>query len=62
MSEVIAKLTKLAKEGPFKHEPTKRRIRGLLGGQWVFDTLDAEYVWEHPYCKANRGVGRDSTT
>lgn len=44
------RILKLAAEGPFKHEPTKRRLRGLLGGKWVFDTLAAEYVWEHAYC------------
>ena len=41
---------KLAIEGPVKQEPSKRRVRGLVGGEWVFDTLGAFYVWEHPYC------------
>lgn len=40
---------KLLAEGPAKQEPSNRRIRGLLGGQWIFDTLKAQYVWEHPY-------------
>ncbi len=43
-------LASLATKGPVKQEPTKRRVRGLLGGQWIFDTLDAVYVWEHEYC------------
>ncbi|KAK0702968.1 hypothetical protein B0T26DRAFT_658267, partial [Lasiosphaeria miniovina] len=34
---------------PAKHEPARRRVRGLAQGQWVFDTLNAEYVWEHLY-------------
>lgn len=42
--------TKLVNDGPHKQEPANRRIRGLLGDQWVFDSLDAIYVWEHPYC------------
>jgi uncharacterized protein (DUF427 family) len=29
-------------------EPAPRRIRGLLGGQVVFDTTRALYVWEWP--------------
>jgi len=30
-------------------EPVPRRIRGLLGGEIVFDTRHARYVWEGPY-------------
>jgi uncharacterized protein (DUF427 family) len=30
-------------------EPAPRRVRALLGGQVVFDTTDAVYVWEWPY-------------
>jgi hypothetical protein len=45
------RIEKLAREGPHKQEPAKRRVRALLGGFWVFDTMKAEYVWEHPYCK-----------
>lgn len=41
---------KLSTEGPVKQEPARRRVRGFLNGVWVFDTLDAQYVWEHPYC------------
>ncbi|KAB5528799.1 hypothetical protein GE09DRAFT_396383 [Coniochaeta sp. 2T2.1] len=40
---------KLAQDGPFKHEPANRRVRGLLNDKWLFDTLKAEYVWEHQY-------------
>lgn len=36
--------------GPHKQEPANRRLRGLLGDQWIFDSLSARYVWEHPYC------------
>ncbi|GAB1317957.1 hypothetical protein MFIFM68171_08167 [Madurella fahalii] len=40
---------KIFAKGPWKQEPTNRRVRALVGGQWLFDTLQAEYVWEHPY-------------
>lgn len=30
-------------------EPAPRRIRGYVGGQAVFDTVNAMYVWETPY-------------
>lgn len=43
---------KLVTEGPQKKEAANRRIRALLGGAWVLDTLDAQYVWEHAYCKS----------
>jgi uncharacterized protein (DUF427 family) len=29
--------------------PVPRRLRGLLGGAWVFDTEHALYVWEIPH-------------
>lgn len=29
--------------------PSPRRLRGLVGGAWLFDTTAALYVWEHPY-------------
>jgi hypothetical protein len=41
---------KLTTEGPHKIEGTPRRVRGLLGGKYIFDTTAAKYVWEHPYC------------
>ncbi len=32
---------------PVNHvEPVPRRVRGILGGKTVFDTLAAKYVWE----------------
>jgi uncharacterized protein (DUF427 family) len=35
---------------PVNHiEPVPRRIRGLLGGETVFDTTRALYVWEWPH-------------
>lgn len=40
---------KLVTQGPHKLEGTSRRVRGLLGGIYIFDTLEAKYVWEHPY-------------
>ena len=30
-------------------EPAPRRVRGYAGGQLIFDTTDARYVWEVPY-------------
>lgn len=30
-------------------EPAPRRVRGRLGGEWLFDSTRALYVWEHPY-------------
>ncbi len=30
-------------------EPVPRRVRGRLGGEWVFDSCQALYLWEHPY-------------
>ncbi len=29
--------------------PAPRRVRGMVGGEWIFDTSRALYVWEHPY-------------
>lgn len=36
-------------EGPHKLEKTNRRVRGLFDKVYVFDTLEASHVWEHPY-------------
>jgi uncharacterized protein (DUF427 family) len=30
-------------------EPVPRRIRGVLGGETIFDTTHARYVWEWPF-------------
>ncbi|OCK85698.1 DUF427-domain-containing protein [Lepidopterella palustris CBS 459.81] len=49
-SSDLARLAKkLIVEGPQKHERTPRRVRGLLGGHYAFDTIEAHHVWEHPY-------------
>lgn len=35
---------------PVDHiEPAPRRIRGILNGEWVLDTMHAKYVWEWPH-------------
>ena len=50
VSASLAKLAlKLLAEGPHKLEKANRRVRGLFDRVYVFDTLDASYVWEHPY-------------
>jgi uncharacterized protein (DUF427 family) len=30
-------------------EPAPRRVRATLGGEQIFDTTRARYVWEWPY-------------
>ncbi|KAH7359277.1 hypothetical protein B0T11DRAFT_320143 [Plectosphaerella cucumerina] len=32
-----------------RHEPSNRRLRALMGGKWIFDSLEVEYVWEEEY-------------
>jgi uncharacterized protein (DUF427 family) len=50
MQNSLTKLAqKLASEGPHKIEATPRRVRALLGGEYVLDTTKAYHVWEHPY-------------
>jgi len=49
MADLEALGEKLTTEGPHKIEGTPRRVRGLLGGRYIFDTTAAKYVWEHPY-------------
>jgi len=49
MSDLLTLGEKLITAGPHKTEPTPRRVRGLLGGKYIFDTTSAVYVWEHPY-------------
>jgi len=34
---------------PLKIEETPRRVRGLLGQEYIFDTTHARHVWEKPY-------------
>ncbi|KAM7198525.1 protein of unknown function (DUF427) domain containing protein [Rhypophila sp. PSN 637] len=41
-------LEDVARSGPHKHERTNRRIRGFLNNRCIFDTLEAQFVWEHP--------------
>ena len=40
---------KLLKNGPHQVEKTPRRVRGLFDGSYIFDTTQAQYVWEFPY-------------
>ncbi|KAL9062148.1 MAG: hypothetical protein Q9157_009186, partial [Trypethelium eluteriae] len=40
---------KLAAEGPHKLEKSPRRVRLLFGQEYIADTQEAHYVWEHPY-------------
>jgi uncharacterized protein (DUF427 family) len=35
--------------GPVRTEPASRRVRAVLRGHVVFDTVDALYVWEGPH-------------
>ena len=39
---------KMVSEGPHKVERTARRVRGLCCAKYVFDTIEAAHVWEHP--------------
>ena len=35
---------------PVNHvAPAPRRVRGMVAGDWLFDTTRALYVWEHPH-------------
>ena len=40
---------KIARDGPYNHMPTERRIRLLFNGAFISDTTSAVYVWEHEY-------------
>jgi hypothetical protein len=40
-------------KGADKIEATPRRVRGLLGGMYVFDTIFAKFIWEHPFCASH---------
>lgn len=40
---------KLISSGPHKVEATPRRVRALFDGAFLFDTISARHVWEHPY-------------
>ncbi|TAQ88058.1 hypothetical protein B7494_g3609 [Chlorociboria aeruginascens] len=39
----------LVTSGPHKIEGTPRRVRGLFGSKFIFDTTSALFVWEHKY-------------
>ena len=39
----------LATSGPDKHESTPKRVRVHLAGKIIFDTIESQLVWEHPY-------------
>lgn len=43
-------------------EPAPRRVRGMLGGEWVFDSTRALYAWEHPYYPQLHIPGDDVAT
>ncbi|KAF2149784.1 DUF427-domain-containing protein [Myriangium duriaei CBS 260.36] len=53
LSKLDSSLPKLARElatkGPYKTLPTPRRIRLLLNGQYVADSIATRFVWEHKY-------------
>ena len=40
---------KTAEQGFHKYERTPRRVRGLLNGEYAFDTTGAYYIWEHEH-------------
>ena len=40
---------RLCKEGPVKTLQTPRRVRILFNGKYIADTIQASFVWEHPY-------------
>ena len=48
-NSLIKLAQKLVSEGPHKYEHTPRRVRGLFNGQFIFDSINAHHVWEHPY-------------
>jgi hypothetical protein len=52
LASLLEVATKLAANHPSKYERAHRRVRALLDGKWLFDTLGAVYVWEHPYCES----------
>lgn len=49
MANIKETAKRLASEGPVKIESTPRRLRGLFAGKYIFDTLEAKYVWENNY-------------
>ncbi|RFU27440.1 hypothetical protein B7463_g8898, partial [Scytalidium lignicola] len=49
MADLKTLANTLVSNGPVKLEITPRRVRGLLDGVWLFDTIEARHVWEHKY-------------
>ncbi|KAF2014831.1 DUF427-domain-containing protein [Aaosphaeria arxii CBS 175.79] len=48
-ADLVQLAQKILSEGPFRQSSTPRRVRGLFNGKFVFDTVNAVHVWEHPY-------------
>lgn len=44
--------TETERRGRVRVERTRKRLRAYLGGELVFDTIDARLVWEVPYYPA----------
>ncbi|KAK3718933.1 hypothetical protein LTR37_004849 [Vermiconidia calcicola] len=40
---------KLGTDGPVKTLKTPRKVQILFGGAYIIRTINASYVWEHPY-------------
>ncbi|PVI05211.1 DUF427-domain-containing protein [Periconia macrospinosa] len=49
VEDLVKLAQKLSSEGLHKYEQTPRRVRGLLNGKYVFDTISAFQVWEHRF-------------
>lgn len=41
--------SQLLAQGPHRVEVTPRRVRALFNRVYVFDTIAARHVWEHPH-------------
>jgi uncharacterized protein (DUF427 family) len=41
--------SKLGTDGPVKTLPTPRKVQILFGGIYIIRTINAHYVWEHPF-------------
>ncbi|KAM0795356.1 hypothetical protein BDR22DRAFT_826087 [Usnea florida] len=49
MSGLVKLAQNLLAKGPHKLEKTSRRVRALYDNLYIFDTTEAQHVWEHPY-------------
>ncbi len=47
---------KLGTDGPVKTLPTPRKIQILFNGVYIIRTINASYVWEHPYVPKQNSV------